>query len=237
MAITKEALLAEVEDLLRTMPDRDDFEKRSEESGVWIGRAAAVVKRWNNAGSIFVDSAVDDAIRALDMVANVKGRTKLKALLQEARADLRLDLGALSVVVQQGQVFDYFDELRKLIEPARGEVFFVDPYLDAEFVSRYLPHVAAGTVVRLLGGPKRLPTLLPAVMVFRQQSNLAIQVRSSLAIHDRYLFIDGSLGYVSGASFKDGAKKAPVGITQIIDAFKATWNTYCDLWDNSKIEI
>lgn len=37
-----------------------------------------------------------------------------------------MEVGPLSVVVQQGQVFDYFDEVRKVIEPARSDLFFVD---------------------------------------------------------------------------------------------------------------
>jgi hypothetical protein len=75
----------------------------------------------------------------------------------------------LSVIAQSGQVFDYFDELRKVIEPARTEVFFVDPYLNPNFVSRYLPHLAQGVAVRLLGW-KGMPALVSAVDVFAQQS-------------------------------------------------------------------
>ena len=57
----------------------------------------------------------------------------------------------LSVVVQKGQVFDYYDEVRKVIEPARTDVFFVDPYLAADFVSRYLP----SGVVAIVASPCR----------------------------------------------------------------------------------
>ena len=78
-------------------------------------------------------------------------------------------LGRGSVVVAEGRVFEYFDELRKVIETARDDVFFIDPYLDADFVSRYLPYVAEGVSIRLLGGPKKRATLLPAVDSFAQQ--------------------------------------------------------------------
>jgi hypothetical protein len=74
------------------------------------------------------------------MIRNVNGPSKLTSLLHQARADLRMDVGPLSVVIDKGQVFDYFDELRKVIQPARSELFFVDPYLDAEFVPRYQTH-------------------------------------------------------------------------------------------------
>jgi hypothetical protein len=234
--VDKAQLLAEVEDILRAMPSREDFEKRTEESISWVGRAAAALTRWDFTRTPSINGAVDDVNKALDMMRNVNGRAKLTSLLHQARADLRMDVGPLSVVIDKGQVFDYFDELRKVIEPARSDLFFVDPYLDAEFVSHYLPHVAGGTTVRLLGGPKRMPTLLPAVDLFMKQSGLAIQVRSSTDIHDRYLFVDRATCYVSGASFKDGAKKAPAVLTQIVDAFTATWATYDAQWNGAKVE-
>jgi hypothetical protein len=47
-------------------------------------------------------------------------------------------------------VFDYFDEIRKIIQLAKRDLLFVDPYLDADFVSRSLPHVGSGVAIRLL---------------------------------------------------------------------------------------
>lgn len=235
-AVTKEQLLAEVEDVLRTMPSREQFEQRSEESQSWVGRAAAAITAWDVPRTFTVDAAVDDINKALDMLRNLNGRSKLTALLHQARAALRMEVGPLSVVVDKGQVFDYFDEVRKVIEPARSDVFFVDPYLDAEFVTRYLPHVAPGTGVRLLGSSKKMATLLPAVDLFAKQSGLSIHVRSSTDIHDRYLFVDRAACYLSGASFKDGAKNAPAVLTQIGDAFAAMWITYDGLWNAGKVE-
>jgi len=116
--------------------------------------------------------------------------------------------------------FDYFDEIRKVLETAQRDVLFVDPYLDAEFVSRYLGHIPAGVSIRLLAR-ERIQTLIPAVELYAKQSNTKIEVRSAAGFHDRYLFVDNSGCYQSGASFKDGAKKAPTTVTQIIDAFPA----------------
>jgi hypothetical protein len=236
--MNKEHLLAEVEDLLRTAPDRKDFNPWTDESGAWIGRASAILNRWKPSHSLTIQSARDATVSVDFLLSNknLDGYSRLLAMLREARADLRLDVGPLSVLVQPGQVFDYFDELRKVIEPARSDIFFVDPYLDAEFVSRYLPFVAMGTGVRLLGN-QRMTTLVPAASAFAKQSGLGIQVRSSSTLHDRYLFVDRIACYVSGASFKDGAKKSPVVLTQIMDAFQATWDTYDAIWAKSKVEL
>jgi hypothetical protein len=63
-----------------------------------------------------------------------------------------------------------------------------------------------------------------------------VTVRSTSGLHDRYMFIDKSSCYQSGASFKDGAKYAPTSLTQITDAFDAVWQTYNKLWDTAKVE-
>jgi len=84
----------------------------------------------------------------------------------------------------------------------------------------YLPQVATGVTTRLLAREK-LPTLLPAVDAFVQQSKAKVEVRSAPNFHDRYLIVDRVACYQSGASFKDGAKSAPTTLTQITDAFAA----------------
>ena len=144
-------------------------------------------------------------------------------------------VGPVNSALGHGQVFDYFDEIRKIIEPATQEVFFVDPYLDAEFVSRYLPHVRGGVPIRLLAR-ERIATLLPAVDMFVKQSGATVLVRTNSGFHDRYMIVDHGSCYQSGASFKDGAKSAPTTLTQISDAFAVVHKTYEDLWSAGKVE-
>lgn len=231
-----EQMLLEVKDLLRTMPAKAGFGgDLGDDIHAWLGRAAAFVNRWRPSDTARSKSAIDD-LHSASMLSIDRGYPRLRTLLFEAHADLQTQLGRQSVVVQPGQIFEYFDELRKIVETARSEVFFVDPYLDVEFVSRYLPQVRPGVVIRLLGGPKRMPTLLPAVDLFAKQSQHSIQVRSSNGFHDRYLFVDRAACYQSGGSFKDGAKNAPVTLTQITDAFQGVWDTYDALWNSANLE-
>ncbi len=115
-------------------------------------------------------------------------------------------------------MFDYFDELRGKIEMARADLLFVDPYLDADFVARYLQYVNSAAKVRLLCS-KGVHALITAVDLFGEQVGLNIQVRSSTSLHDRYLFVDRSRCFLSGASFKDGAARSPTVIAEVTDAF------------------
>jgi hypothetical protein len=142
----------------------------------------------------------------------------------------------MSINVGKGEVFQYFDELRQAIELARKYILFVDPYMDAEFVAKYIPLVAKGASIRLLGA-KMMASLVPAVQLIVQQEGLNVSVKSSSGLHDRYVFVDGLACYQSGASFKDGAKKAATTLTQITDAFPAVLQTYESIWTTATLNL
>ena len=232
-SISPEALLSEVEDVIRTMPSRDAMGHDDPDTLAWIGRASAVAHESDMVrASVLFDSHARNlgSSNSSHYHGAVRG---IATMLHHMRHELRMRLGSpASIAVSTGSVFDYFDEIRKVISEARSDLLFVDPYLDAEFVGRYLPHVVPGTSVRLLGR-ERMTTLVPAVEMMRQQSGLNITVRAAKSFHDRYLFVDGRACYQSGASFKDGAKRAPTTLTQITDAFDAVLATYEPLWDGA----
>lgn len=233
--MTNEQLLVEVEDLLRTMPPRARIRHQNEENLSWFGRAFAVVGQWKSELSslMLAYEARIHGTAASDAEVALSG---MLTLLHQARHDLRMQTqGPTNVAVARGMVFDYFDEIRKMIELSKQEPFFIDPYLDSEFVSRYLPQVPAGVTTRLLAREK-LSTLLPAVDAFVKQHKAKVEVRSAPHFHDRYLIVDRTDCYQSGASFKDGGRTSPTTLTQITDAFAAMLATYEDLWKQARIE-
>ncbi len=228
-------LLAEIEDILRTMPEAQSLGNDTNDVFAWLGRSSAAIHAWDPLkAAIQFDRRVDKLSSSLvaDFNPALRG---VHVMLHQARHDLRMrTVGPMSMNIAAGAVFEYFDEVRKVIEVARTDLLFVDPYLDAEFVSRYLPHVCAGVTVRLLAR-ERMATLTPAVHMFRTQHTLSVEMRSAQAFHDRYLFVDGITCHQSGASFKDGAKKAPTTLTQITDAFNAVQTTYEKLWSAATV--
>jgi hypothetical protein len=238
MTNREQQLLAEVEDVLRTLPPKATIRHDTEENLSWLGRAANVIEQWEPLKApLFRGYLTQFHNRTAQ--ESTEGFRQMMVLLHQAHNALRLrTIGPLNVAVGQGRVYEYFEQIRRVIELAIEEVFFVDSYLDAEFVSRYLPLVQAGTAIRLLTGPdaKKLTTLVPAVDLFIQQNSHPVEVRSTAGMHDRYLFVDRTSCYLSGASFKDGAKKASAIISQVTDAFKATWDTCDALWASAKIE-
>lgn len=229
-----EHLLLELQDIIRLMPGLRDLAVNPERCIPWLGRASAAMNQWDSVRStVHFEPEVQAYARLSADAPRVNFtpfRLRLLLLLNQAESDLRLrTIGPLSVGVPVGRVFEYFDELRKLIEAAQSDLLLVDPYLDAEFVSRYLPFVSAGTQVRMLAR-ERLSTLKPAVAAFIAQSGLSVEVRTIGGFHDRYLIVDNQACYQSGASFKDGAKKTPTVLSQITDAFISVRATYEQLW-------
>lgn len=227
-----ESLLFEIEDVIRSMPPPKTLGSDSSEVIAWLGRASAAVHAWDSIkATMMFDGYVKGIGSPMSREFNDAVRGAL-VILHQAQNDLRLKtIGPLSINVSKGKVFEYFDELRKVIELGRNDLLFVDPYLDADFVSRYMPFVASGVKVRLLGREK-ISALVAAVNTYSQQNPISVSVRSSSQLHDRYLIVDGAGCYQSGASFKDGAKNAGTTLTQITDAFSAVKDTYEVLWEN-----
>ena len=229
-------LAAEFNDLLRNRPTLQEVADGTDEALAWVGRINATVQAWN-AGEATIFSTIELELNGPPFVReSERAYRRLIALLHKALASLRLEIvPPEGFALEPGKVFDYFDGLRKIIERASSDLLFVDPYLDADFVARYLPYTPAGVPIRLLTKYK-LSTLLPAVDAFVAQHKIPVQVRSVNELHDRYLFVDRLQCFQSGASFKDGAAKAPTSVTQITDAFAAMLKTYEDIWVGAKVE-
>ena len=242
-----EGLLAELEDLLRTTPPQSAFgEQENDEALSWLGRAAAVLKKWESIESIGMESHIsalqgEPHLFSGNQVLRPHGPAYrgLRTLLFQAQHDLRMKtVGPLSTAIPAKKPFVYFDEIRKIIEQSREDLLFVDPYLDPEFISRYLPQIKGGVMVRLLTSKEKLSSLLPAVESFVAESKLQVKVRSvSSGLHDRFVFVDKRRCFQSGASFKDGARKSPTALTQITDIFKEMLQGYETMWDGAETEF
>src|SRR6185437_5170004 len=151
MPPTKEQLLAEVEDLLRNAPPMGEMLENNEDGVAWLGRFSGVIRAWEFRRAPEVLLA-QQQLESMNEAAHHNGYRRILALLNESRHTLRMEtVGPLNLPVGYGQVFDYFDEVRRIIELAKQDLLFVDAYLDAEFVSRYLSHVSKGVTIRLLG--------------------------------------------------------------------------------------
>jgi hypothetical protein len=225
-------VLAELDDILATKPSSTEI--GNHDALAWIGRVKAALHSWDSVQATNMIT-IEPRLHSGMLRDTERGYREILTLIHQARSELRLRVAPAGVVAGKGMVFDYFDGVRKAIETASSDLLFVDPYLDADFVSRYLAFVPPRVQMRLLTREK-LATLLPAVDAFAAQRQEKLQVRSSDKMHDRYVFIDGRECYQSGASFKDGARNAPTTLTPIVDAFPAVKQTYEAMWASAKVE-
>lgn len=236
MAVQSEKILAEIEDVIRSLPPAIRRGSIDDEALRWLGRARAIMHQWDPVRTTEFNFAVGN-IRSPGPLGHFRGVDQAIMLLHQASAELRLKLsGPLSVPIVQGNRFQFFDEMRKIIETAKIDIFFVDPYLDPEFVSNYLPQVDSAAAIRLLAN-RYVNKLLPAVKLFRETTSTRIELRSAPDFHDRFVFIDRQACFHSSASFKDGAKNAPTLLAQVSDAFEQVSETYDKIWHSAKIEM
>lgn len=235
-AMTPEMLRSEIEELLRDAPTLNALRGDPTVTVEWIGRATAALNAWSpGRGSAVTTLVMQTRMHSAAMIGG--GYTNLMALLHEARHSLRIASNQpTAVAISAMAPFTYFDELRRMVATANSDVFFVDPYLDADFVGRYLPHVKPTANVRLLT-QKGGAALSAAAALFTRQHGTRIDVRSaSTKLHDRFVFLDGQAGYQSGASFKDGGDKAPTTLTEMVDVFRPVLDTYEKTWLSAKME-
>lgn len=105
----------------------------------------------------------------------------------------------------EGQVYDAFELLVSLVQHAKREIVLIDGYVDAGTLN-ILAKKAEGVATTIWTHPKTKLTAKD-VEIFNAQYP-ALEVRHTKAFHDRFLILDGTEGYLVGASLKDAGKKS-----------------------------
>jgi hypothetical protein len=105
--VTPDRLLAEIEDLLQSKPDRATIRHDTDENNDWFGRASAIVRSWNPVK--YVDFArYLERFQHRMALESGEGFRGIIAVLYEARHDLRMrTTGPINVALGQGQIFAY----------------------------------------------------------------------------------------------------------------------------------
>lgn len=158
---TPEQLLGEFDELIRSMPSDKDMLAGADDALRWSGHASALVRSWDSGKAISFDMKIEQLTGYASMDPRQQLRM-IKAILYEARSTLQMEaIGPMAIAIGKGSTFDYFDELRKIIELATEDILFVDPYMDADFIARYMPYVRPGIAIRLLT-TNEIALLVPA---------------------------------------------------------------------------
>jgi hypothetical protein len=234
-------LLAALDELVRAMPTDDPPWPPMPEFHAWVGDARALIGNWDSLQDLAFASLCDHLfVQTRDAHGSrleaLNSRAKIMNLIQTARSELRFITGGrVSAAFNAGQQFEFYDELRKVIETAQSDVFFVDRYMGADFVTLYLPHPRPNVAVRLLTRDKLAP-LLASVHAYSAQHGTKIEVRTSQGFHGRFMGIDRSRCFLVDASFKDAAHTAPAALLELTDIANAAMAQYEALWQAGNLE-
>ena len=114
----------------------------------------------------------------------------------------------------EGQVYDAFELLVSLVQRAKREIVLIDGYVDTGTLN-ILAKKQPGVSVTVWTHPKTSLTARD-VATFNVQYP-ALEVRHTASFHDRFLILDGTEGYLVGASLKDAGKKS-FGVAKLEDS-------------------
>jgi hypothetical protein len=103
-----------------------------------------------------------------------------------------------------GQIFDAYELVQKLIKSAKKSLLLIDNYVD-ESVLAMMSEKQAGVKVDIYTKEISKTLRLAEKNFNAQYGNL--EVRTTKACHDRFLIIDDQTIYLIGASLKDAGKR------------------------------
>ena len=228
----KVAILNELKVLAATAPDFALFSPTSRLHMEWLGKATALVTRWDSMEGISLRSSVNYLGIPLIRESNI---AQIFSILHRAIASLELDIPTLpNQAFGPGAVYDFMKTLRDLLASAVQNILIVDPYLDDQIFDAYLSAISPMVSVRLLAR-EYAAALKPALEKFVAQNKMNVEIRHSKSIHDRVVFLDNVSCWVLGQSIKDAAKSKPTYIAPLSsDAAQLKKADYDQIWVDGK---
>ncbi|MCH7820264.1 MAG: hypothetical protein IIB40_12055 [Candidatus Marinimicrobia bacterium] len=138
--------------------------------------------------------------------------------------------GGSSKVYGVGEAYKFHLDLKKKLSEVKNSVFIIDPYFDAESFDLYLPDIPTNVRVKILlnNSTDRFRTV---VQKFRASGTTKLEVRESLDIHDRLLFIDDRC-WAIGQSIKDAAMKKPTYV--VLSEGSEMLSKYNTIWEEAQ---
>lgn len=112
-----------------------------------------------------------------------------------------------------GQIFDAFNLLTNMINQAEQEIVLIDGYIDVDTLN-ILAKKKEGVNATIYTLPSAKITKKDIEAFNAQYPKLVVE--RTIVFHDRFLILDGSIGYHIGASIKDAGRKC-FGINKIED--------------------
>lgn len=197
---------------LDQMPDLASFDTSNPAHIQWIGRTLALIRQVDSTEAFKFELAGQMAGIDLHKELNY---AQMRSLLETMIAKLDLqNPEETQRVYGPGAQYDFYRDLKRIIEGAATSVFIVDPYINTELFDLYVEKIKNGTNVRLLT-TKFDPSTEAVIKKYKAKPSINFQARQSSDIHDRVVIIDGIACWVLGQSIKDAATTKPTYIVPL----------------------
>lgn len=164
----------------------------------------------------------------------IRAADSIRTILTIEIKRLEVMLGPqIQPVYGPGAQYDFYRNLKAILNTASSEIVLVDPYLDRESFDLYLGDLDPSVHARVLVN-KNANSLKPVINVL-ETKHPGVLVKQSKELHDRVLFIDGRECWVIGQSIKDAADKKPTYIAPLpTDVVADKHKAYQAIWDRAE---
>lgn len=198
----------------------------------WLSKVRALLARLD----ISKEIAFDKAFRELGKywkpaILLIKG--KVLDAIEEIKLELELDgRSEIGSVYAPGDVYQFYADLKEVVNSATTDVLIVDPYFNGEAFDAYLSTVGSKLNIQILADSYS-KDISAYIKKYKSQYGTNIKLRRSKELHDRVIFIDNDVAWIMGGSIKDAGKKATCLIPLQPQFFSAKHKIYLEIWDRA----
>jgi len=221
---TSENLHRQLGRLIEAMPDFNTCDLTSPEVNQWLGRAFALVKETGDAYDLITFKSNVTALGSIYASENNSAISSIHSIIYRALAlaEQAAPEGSSGAFIPVGNSFDAFPTLSKILGNAKKDVFIIDPYMDEITHTEFGTAVPESISLRLMADQKdHKATLIPAAQKCVSQYNttrpLNVRLAAPQSLHDRAIFIDGTIAYTLTQSLNAFAKRSPAEIIKADD--------------------
>lgn len=136
--------------------------------------------------------------------------------------------GRTEKVYKQGQIYDFYKDVKSITLKAKNEVFVIDSYANEDVIDLYLDKLPVGVKIMILTN-KPQGNFLNVAQKFKQKHGNNFKVRTHKNCHDRMFFVDKKC-FVFGQSMEKAASAKPTYLTEIQSSgiFRSTFQALFD---------
>lgn len=202
---------------------------------LWLSRVRALMYRLGTTNQVKFDMSY--RFRASSWVSSIlEIQSQVIDAIEELKLDLELDNHSdIGHVYGAGDVYKFFRDLKEIVKDAKSEIFVVDPYFDGTAFDNYLSDVGLNIKIKILAN-KYTEDVNKYVKQHHTQNGSNIKLAKSDKLHDRLVFIDNSMCWIVGHSFKDAANKSPTYLMPLsTQLFQPKCDVYQDIWNQARL--